>query len=274
MKKKLWSVPVGGADPVEAPSGVRRITATLGTALLVALASAAASTSVHAAPVVWGSEQQISSDADVDSNGTLVAAFNFGGSATTVNGVAFGAFALGATLNTVGNFTLAVPAGSIANANTGSVDTPFASLSAAYAALLGTAASRADVTMTLTMAGLTSGQSYHVQVWVNDSRHPGAGGFVYPVDVTAGNLVTLTPNTSPFDQNQTAVGGGLGQYVIGSFSADASTQQIEFFAGEVGVVNAFQLRAVDNNVPAPASLLLMLAGLAGLAGSRSLRRKG
>ena len=217
-----------------------------------------AASAAHAETIVWGAETNISGDSDVSTNGTLVGAFNFAGPATTINGVEFLEFAVGMASNTVGNFDFSVASSTIGTRSTGAGSGAFTDLSASYQSLLGIAAERADRVLTLTMSGLSIGHFYEFQVWVNDSEFPGGGGFTYPVDITAGNTVTLDPNTTPFDMNGMAVEGGLGQFVIGTFRADAVTQQVEFFGSEVAVVNGFQLRSV---VPEPSSLLAILMPL-------------
>lgn len=97
-------------------------------------------------------------------------------------------------------------------------------------------------------------------------------GFTYPVDINGGEFaggVTLDPNTTPTDINGMGVAGGLGEYAIGSFTADSAMQQFTFYGEEVGVINGFQLRLDGvNSVPETGSTiaflriaLLMLAAL-------------
>ena len=69
------------------------------------------------------------------------------------------------------------------------------------------------------------------------------------------------------------VEGGVGQYVIGTFTADATTQQIVFQGEGTGLnggstqINAFQLRAI----PEPASTELL--GIFGVYGMCQRRRR-
>jgi hypothetical protein len=236
--------------------------------VITALFSSLTISIARAETIIWSSELDISGDSDVSTEGTLVGAFNFAGPATTINGVEFLEFAVGLASNTVGNYNFSVASGTIGSSATGATSSPFTDLSSEYQALLGSAAQRGDATMTLTLSGLTIGQRYSFQAWVNDSRYPGASGFTYPVDITAGNTVTLNPNTTPLDMNGMGVEGGVGQYAIGRFTADATTQQVEFFGGEVGVVNGFQLR----EVPEPSTMLTILMPL-GLSVVASRRRR-
>jgi len=223
----------------------------------------------HAATIQWGPATGISGDPDVRTAGSLVAAFNVAGASTTVNGVTFATFGVGAQTNTVGDFTLSVAALTVGAASRGSAQAPFASLTPAYRALLDNAASTLGEVMTLTMAGLTPGQGYELQLWVNDSRDHDPPGFTFEVDVASGNSVYLDPNTS-------IVEGGVGQYVAGTFLADSATQQVTFSNSEVGgSLNGFQLRAVTlarpRAVPAispagvgAACVLLLLGGFLGI----------
>jgi hypothetical protein len=227
---------------------------------LLALSPAAAS----AAVITWGSETDISADTDVSTTGTLIRAFHFGTSTATnatVNGVLFEAFNV--SVGAIGNFSTT----SDLAGNTSSASAPFSGLSPDYREVLGAAAFHSSSTsFTLTMSGLTVGQSYLFQTWVNDSVGSFRTGF--SVTVSAGDSAGL-------DRNTTNAEGGLGQYVIGTFVADTATQTIAYSNDEIGgLVNAFQLRQLDTAtsvVPEPASAVLWT--LMGLTGSALMTRR-
>jgi hypothetical protein len=112
----------------------------------------------------------------------------------------------------------------------------------------------------LTLNGLTIGTSYSLQLWsdINGVAATNAEG-AYVV-IASGNSVTL-------DSNVTDSGGGLGQYVIGTFVADATTQSFtvtsSVSSSTSGAINGFQLRT--NAVPEPTTALFGI-GLLGCCG--------
>ena len=112
------------------------------------------------------------------------------------------------------------------------------------------------------------GQTYLFETWVNDSQSHIPPGFTFDVDVSSGSLVTLDPNT-------TIVEGGLGQYVVGTFTASAASQQVTYDNSEVGgSLAAFQLRlAPPTVIPEPGTALfgLALVGATGFTRRRSSR---
>ena len=231
-------------------------------AILLTVA-ALSGTSLHAAIISWGAPTNISGDGDVSTNGTMLGAFNVGGPATTVNGVNFQAFGVGATSNTDGNFNLS--SSSVIGANSFSTAlTPFSNLSASYRSLISTGANSGRL-LTLTLGGLTVGQTYIFQTWVNESQSHIPPGFTFEVDVSSGSLITLDPNTTIFE-------GGLGQYVVGTFTASAASQQVTYDNSEVGgSLAAFQLRAAaPPAVPEPGTALF---GLALLGATGCTRRR-
>ncbi len=219
----------------------------------------------------WGSPTTISGDSDVNLQGTLDRAFNFGASTApelpaTVNGVPFVFFGVTTLASTtLGTTTLSTSAGNGTMGGTsevGAAAAPFSNLSAPYQSLLRTAAfSNAGSTLTLTLSGLTLGQEYLFQWWVNDSRL--AAGADRQATSTAGNSTQLEYNVSNTE-------GGVGQYVTGTFTADGTSQSITITGQTTGIVgpapqvNAMQLRTV----PEPAGALLLLAGGAMLLARR------
>jgi hypothetical protein len=99
----------------------------------------------------------------------------------------------------------------------------------------------------LTFSGLTVGQQYAIQYWVQDSRG----------DVGPSRTLTLDSQAT-LDFNN---GSGVGQWAIGTFTADnTGSQTISIAANESVQVNMIQLRAI----PEPRASLLGGLGLLAL----------
>jgi len=217
------------------------------------------------AVITWDAARDIAGDADVSLEGKLVRAVG-GASAATVNGVAFQnaltgvesyVHKQGATdfpcyqgaASAVDSFRFyrvfeTTEWGICQNPSPfGSGNAPFASLSSGYKALLVGAVGAGAGTATLTLGNLTKGQAYLVQLWVNDSRGGPPGDQTQTVDGTA----VMKRNVARAD-------GGLGQYIIGRFTATGPTQSVTIEgAGSCGggAVNAYQLRAIAVPPPTP-----------------------
>lgn len=178
------------------------------------------------AGITFDPSTTISADTDVSTDGDLVSAVNaVGGSEVTLNGVTF---ATG-----TGSFTFNFEAEYGAF---GSAATPYSGLSSNYQTLLASGKFQ-GTGGSVTINGLTTGRQYAVQIWCNDSR---AGGN-YSSNVTSpgGNSVSVLYN------NAGGADGGLGQFTIGRFTADAETQTFTISSSPViSVLNAIQLRDV------------------------------
>ena len=244
---------------------------------VTALALALAVDPAKAAVINWGSAVTIAgTGSQVDTTGSLVASANFGsGTAATVNGVSFAAFSIvgSPTSATVGAITVAATGSGAAliNLNTGdsTSGTPYALLGdTTYRALVAqTAVARSGAPMDITVGGLTPQAQYLVQYWASDSR---LGASSRVVTLNATNSVTL-------DVNSTNSAGGIGQWVTGTFTADASSQSFSV-VGSTGTpttyANAMQLRLIA--VPEPTQMV-SVAGVGAALGAwrmRKLRRNG
>ncbi len=197
--------------------------------------------------IAWSSPRQISGDADVLTNGTADRAYVFGGGGDTINGVAFTNFANQA--GDTSNITGTASEGTFGAGN-GSLGGPYRDLvsNSIYGSI-----------GTFTLNGLTAGASYEVEVWVNDSR----GGGEQTRSETISGSPTLQFNTAQAE-------GGLGQYLVGTFVADASRSQTLAFAPVVGGVvqlNGLQLRDLSTAAAVPEPSSLCLCAIGGLAAS-------
>jgi hypothetical protein len=214
--------------------------------LAVGLASTLAGFS---ASINWLTPATISLDADVSTSGTLVSAYNMGGTAVTLNGVTF---ADGTFTGPSGSLTfgsMAVGNDSYYPYNAGSALPAFTALSADYQQLIQTSMYQGYGAVDLTLSGLTSGNDYQVQFWINRSDI-GASATKFIAGNTSGNVVA-----SP----------GVGQFVIGNFTADAATQLIvaDQSPGNYYLfMSAYQLRDITL-VPEPTSVAMF--GLGGAA---------
>ncbi len=141
--------------------------------------------------------------------------------------------------------------------STGSSNPPFSFLSTAYQNLLNIGLlSTRNVAMTI--SDLSPGAQYEFQVWTNDIQ---LAENIVGVNDGAGHSVNLTTGTT----------SSIGQFVTGTFTADATTQAIEFT--DVGLrfdipVNAFQLRLLSSPVPEPSSFFLTALAALSLIGIR------
>lgn len=251
----------------------------------VALA-VAAQQSAHAAAITFGTPQTISGVTDVSTAGTVLYAYNLGTTTSeTVNGVTFtgwapSAITTAATATSDGNASLATtpsPAagGSFTGAGNGGTSGAIGAIntsSSAYFALLDSEVysfnnSNAN-SFVLTLQNLSIGTQYQFEMWVNDSRNNSNEYYRTDVVSAGGNTVTLDFSNTPPNPN------GVGDYVIGTFTADSTSEAITIAGGVesagVGIVGPSpQLGAFDVEVvPEPTSAGVVLLGVAAIASRR------
>jgi hypothetical protein len=229
-----------------------------------------------AANINWAAPQKITGDSDVSLNGVLVRALNATPTNTTLainvtlNGVTFvaarkngsGLYVApgGDTFQPTDTSSVGPTSGGFQAFGQGGA--PFSTLSAACSNLLCTAYwnDGTDIGNTWaatagyywTLNNLTVGKTYELQVWVNDSRLSNLGqenpGLYTSVMDTNGNSVNL-------EHNVDNILGGVGQYVIGTFTADAASQALKLIGGNTvgadtsgstatSLLNAYQLRDI------------------------------
>jgi hypothetical protein len=235
---------------------------------IAALAAIALAGSASAATIAWGSVSTITSSTDVSTNGTLVIARqatasayggNYGNS-NTVNGVLFDGVA-----NTSSGVTFDISGFVGYDPNSyvvGAAGTP-GTLESAYQRMLTGAWHGNTSPAAVTLSGLTVGQEYELQVWVADYRQFPPNTYNRSQTLTAGNtsgsLTYLQTNGSGI-----SLGAVSGSYIIGTFTADTSTQSITLDANSSTQLNAMQLRTI----PEPSAALLGGLGLLALARRR------
>ena len=227
--------------------------------------------------VTWETPVNIVNDpTQVSTEGTTERAYFFGpGVDTAINTVVFKPFDVGSHANTsktVDNTTLsAITANTQLNFDDRSYVTanPYNSMDANYKKLSsymayaygdwgsgGTPWSISGA-ISLTLDNLTSGQQYLFQFWLSD---PGSSGTDYRRGESLTNDGVST--SQPLYANSSTAEGGLGQYVIGRFTANSTTETFTF--NPQYSINAsasgFQLRAI----PEPGTLNLAVIGLLGL----------
>jgi hypothetical protein len=226
----------------------------------------------QAATITWSDAVTMSTSNDVSTTGTTLYAYSLNGSGgtKTLTGVDFEVAAEGAA-GVFGNLTSSVDLNQ--NATTfSSGTTPWASLTADYQAVVKGGVYLGTDDTTWTLDGLTSGKEYQVQIWITDPRTA--------IDRTAyfygeGNNTSTTAKILDFNVGNAA--GGLGQYIIGTFTASGTSQSflVEGGTGAGGVagdggiqLNALQVRAI----PEPATIgMLGLGALITLLIRRQIR---
>lgn len=226
-----------------------------------------------AASIDWGlGPITISGDSDVSTDGSLLAAYNFGAGTTgttVINGVTFDNVLPTNFTNSAPSVTVGTGAGSLTIASStllsanvfGTGSTPYASLSAPYRALLESSVwndSGGNRDITFTINDLTPGQQYQIQIWVNDAR---SYGVTRTTTFTAGNSVVIDQNTGSGD-------GGVGQFAIGTFTADSTTQTFVGSSGASTNLSGYLIAAVPEPRATGATMGLALLALI------ALRRSG
>jgi PEP-CTERM motif len=150
----------------------------------------------------------------------------------------------------------------------GSGDPFYTNLSAGYQTLLQSSVywdlSDTSVVNRITLNDLVSGNTYYVQLWVNDSRND-YGDRVNLVSDGDGHEIQLRFNDGTGTPS-------LGQYVTGTFIASGTTQDLLLSADSGNTIQLNALTLSTSAIPEP-STYAVLAGLAAL-GCVILRRRG
>lgn len=229
---------------------------TLKTALLGAVMTAIFAATASAANINWQTPQTISAATDVSTSGAFFGSWapgnDWGGSDRAdnfpVQGVTFHAYGTDGV-----NFNFSGAGINMDRyngfANPGTTD-------ANYNHLLQTAMfnwNSGGSSLTINWSGLTVGNNYLVQTWLNDGRGGQSGS----------SLFTGGANVS----EAVAIGNGApGQYIIGTFIADSGSQSFTMSPGIM--LNLVQVRDLTTVVPEPSALALGSLGAAALIGFR------
>ncbi|HLH55949.1 MAG TPA: hypothetical protein VKY92_20270 [Verrucomicrobiae bacterium] len=221
-----------------------------------------AAASLHGAVITWGTAVNIAGDRDVLNAGTPLYAYSWSGITSTVNGVTF----IGSPGINGGTNVLAPAFTNYGPAYFTSKATPFSMLSTAYSNILIGADYIVGRPAPVALENLTSGHNYSVQVWVNDPRGP-ENARSETITSAGGNTNLLRFSVNFTNTNP----GGPGQYLIGNFTADATSQTFTLNGGTNGVsqLNALQLRDVTP-APIPWSSTTVKAGQTWTLGFKSL----
>ena len=201
------------------------------------------------ANITWGTPTTISISNDVSTVGTLLGTWApYDGSAPfTVNGVTFTSGdipGLSTTLNNGGGVgTYASPGTLDANYNTLLTAAAFGNNGGPF---------------TISWGGMTVGDTYLVQLWVNDARNIGG---------LRTETFTGGANTSAIlDYGSNPNGTGPGQFITGTFVADAASQNISILATGYAPSAQFNLLQVRDitPVPEPSTLAVLATGAGAL----------
>jgi len=183
---------------------------------------------VLAASITWNTPAAIASDTDVSTTGAVVYAYCWSGISTTVNGVSFTGTTSGSSGGTDVTFT------GLGNNYTSFGSSPG---SAAYQNMLTGGDYNGGAGATVTLNHLTVGHNYVAQFWVGDWRN---------INTVRSETIrgSLSDNITPTLNFQVG-SSGSGSYVIGSFTASATTQGFNVTPGgssPSAQINALQLR--------------------------------
>lgn len=220
------------------------------TTSLAALAALTLASSASAATITWGTATTISSSTEVSTLGTQV----FGRSIAkqwdqpeaVVNGVNLGfnnpAWTVTFT-ETMGGSQATIPS---------EIPALIGPDASNYQAVLSYFRESNTTSASFGFGNLTVGQEYQIQFWAGDYRG-------YPNNRT--ETLTATGDTaSPALAYLDSDGSIHGQYILGTFTADATSITFTMNANEDALYNAVQLRAI----PEPTATLLGGLGLLAL----------
>jgi len=162
--------------------------------------------------ITWQTPRNITDDTDVSTKGTSVYAYAINDTDTVVNGVTFIA---GGAIDR-----------SLIVQNLGDDDDVVSSDFLRYS----------KTSQTVTLGNLKKGEAYEVQVWFNDSRDKRLKRKTTLNGVNDVKVIYTSVNTE----------GGLGQYVLGTFVATATTEDIvQTSSSGNPQLNAIQLRLIS-----------------------------
>ncbi len=176
---------------------------------------------------------QISGPSDVINNGSLVMAYMLGNPNEnfTVNGVTFASDPGGVLTNATGSVTIdpsiTSPAPYVFGYTNHFGQTNADGTFTAYGLMISSGRWENDVTVPISISGLTPGQTYLIELWDGDDRGNGGQVETFSDTTTAANSIVMQSQAGP-------------QIAVGSFTASGSNEVITM-SGEAQI-NALQLR--------------------------------
>ncbi len=208
--------------------------------LLIAAAifGLACASRLSGASINWSAPVTIAGDTDVVTNATLKYAYNLSGTTATVTNNGVRVTFTGKTSTTALGSDVGISGVSGGNfTGFGASSGFFTNLSGAYQTVLKGGDWGGTAPLTLTLSNLTVGHAYLAQVWVNESR---SNYITRSETVTSpgGNSVILDYDNS----TNPATSGGVGQFAVGNFIADAAVQPFKLTGNDSSQFNAIQVR--------------------------------